>query len=56
MDLADRLAAQRKAIEQAVDEAVRRALSRVRVPTQKEVQALNERLDSIVTRIEALTK
>lgn len=45
-----------KELEKAVEDAVKKALSRVKVPTRDELQKLNARLDSLAERIEALSK
>jgi polyhydroxyalkanoate synthesis regulator phasin len=45
-----------KELEKAVEEAVRKALSKVKVPKREELQQLNARLDALAERIEALSK
>jgi polyhydroxyalkanoate synthesis regulator phasin len=55
-DFGERLAAQRKEIEKGIDDAVRRAASRFRLPTKEDIDALQKRLDVIDGRIEALAK
>jgi polyhydroxyalkanoate synthesis regulator phasin len=42
--------------EKQVEEAVRGALAKVKVPRHSELQALNARLDELNRRIEALSK
>lgn len=42
--------------EKNVEETVKRALAKVKVPRHSELQALNTRLDDLNKRIEALTK
>ncbi len=42
--------------EKNVEEAVRRALAKVKMPRHSEVAALNARLDELNKRLEALTK
>lgn len=42
--------------EKNVEEAVKRALARVKFPRQTEIQALNTRLDALTRRLEALSK
>ena len=42
--------------EKQVEEAVKRALAKVRVPRHSELQALNARLDELHKRLEALSK
>jgi len=43
-------------IERAVEEAVKRALSKVKVPRRDELQQLHARLDGLTKRVEGLTK
>lgn len=45
-----------KELEKAVEDAVKKALSRVKVPTRDDLQKLNARLDSLAERVEALSK
>jgi polyhydroxyalkanoate synthesis regulator phasin len=43
-------------IERAVEEAVKKALSKVKVPRREELQSLHARLDDLSKRVDALTK
>jgi polyhydroxyalkanoate synthesis regulator phasin len=43
-------------IERAVEEAVKKALSKVKVPRREELQQLHARLDDLSKRVESLTK
>ena len=43
-------------IERAVEEAVKRALAKVKVPRREELTALHARLDDLTRRVETLTK
>ena len=45
-----------KDAEKNVEEAVRSAVAKVKVPRHSELQALNARLDEVSRRIEALSK
>lgn len=45
-----------KELERAVEEAVKKALSKVKVPRRDELQQLNARLDALAARLEALSK
>ena len=45
-----------KELEKAVEDAVKRALSKVKVPTRDELQKLNTRLDALAERVEALSR
>jgi polyhydroxyalkanoate synthesis regulator phasin len=55
-DLGERLVAQRRDLEKAIDEAVRRTANRFRIPTQADIEALTKRVDDVSARIEALSK
>jgi polyhydroxyalkanoate synthesis regulator phasin len=55
-DLAERLAAQRRELEQGLEERVRGALQRLRVPRREEVQALMARVDRVAERVETLER
>jgi polyhydroxyalkanoate synthesis regulator phasin len=45
-----------KELERAVEEAVKKALSKVKVPSREELKQLNTRLDALAERVEALSK
>ena len=53
-EFAERLQVQRKEIEKTIDEAVKRATSRFRLPTREELEGLRQRVDSLAARVEAL--
>jgi polyhydroxyalkanoate synthesis regulator phasin len=55
-EFGERLSQQRKEIEKAIDEGVRRAASRFKVPTREDIQSLERRLDAISERIEVLAR
>jgi len=55
-DLAERLAAQRRELEQGLEERVRGALQRLRVPRREEVQALMTRMERVAERVETLER
>jgi polyhydroxyalkanoate synthesis regulator phasin len=55
-ELGERLTSQRREIESAIDDAVRRAISHTRLPSAGEVEALSQRLERISERIEAIAK
>ncbi|RPH70881.1 MAG: hypothetical protein EHM78_09580 [Myxococcaceae bacterium] len=55
-ELAERLAAQRRELEQGLDERVRGALQRLRVPKREEVQALTDRVNRVAERLEKLER
>jgi polyhydroxyalkanoate synthesis regulator phasin len=55
-DFGERLTAQRREVERAIDDATRRAASRFRIPTKADLDALQKRLDAVAGRLEALEK
>ncbi len=55
-DLAERLAAQRRELEEGLEERVRGALQRLRVPRREEVQSLMARVDQVAERVEKLER
>jgi poly(hydroxyalkanoate) granule-associated protein len=55
-ELGERLVAQRKDLEKAIDEAVRRTANRFRIPTQADIDALAKRVDEVAARVEALSQ
>ncbi len=55
-EFGERLALQRREIERTLDDAVRRATSRFRVPSREDLEALEKRLETIAARVEALAQ
>lgn len=55
-ELGERLVMQRKDLEKAIDEAVRKTANRFRIPTQADIEALTKRVDEVSARLEALSK
>jgi polyhydroxyalkanoate synthesis regulator phasin len=55
-EFGERLTVQRRELERTIDDAVRRATSRFRVPSREDLEALEKRLDAIAARVEALAK
>lgn len=55
-EFADRLAAQRKEVEKAIDEAVKRATSRFKLPSRDDISALRQRVDALSARVDELTR
>ncbi len=53
-EFAERLQSQRREIERGIDEAVRRATNRFRLPTRDEVDTLRQRVDAISERLDAM--
>jgi polyhydroxyalkanoate synthesis regulator phasin len=55
-DFGERLGQQRREVEKAVDESVRRAAARFKLPTRDEVEGLKSRLEAISVRLEELAR
>lgn len=53
-EFGERLGAQRKEIERTIDEAVRKASVRFKLPTRDELDGLRQRVDAISARLDAL--
>jgi polyhydroxyalkanoate synthesis regulator phasin len=55
-EFGERLALQRKEIEKGIDDAVRRAANRFKLPTKEDIEGLKQRLDAISERVDKLSK
>lgn len=55
-EFGERLSSQRREIEKGIDDAVRRAAGRFRVPSREDVDGLQKRVDAIAERVDALAK
>jgi polyhydroxyalkanoate synthesis regulator phasin len=55
-EFGDRLSSQRREIEKGIDDAVRRAAQRFRIPSREDIDALRKRLDVVAERVDALAK
>lgn len=55
-EFGERLQTQRREVEKAIDEAVRRAANRFRIPTRDDLEALQKRLDAVADRVEAIAR
>jgi len=55
-DFGDRLQTQRKELEKAIDDGVKKAANRLRVPTKGDIEAIEKRLDVIQSRIDAMAQ
>ncbi len=53
-ELSDRLTSQRKDLERNVEDGVKRAVARLRLPRREELQAFEDRLNRLSQRVEAL--
>ncbi|HET9552589.1 MAG TPA: phasin family protein [Anaeromyxobacteraceae bacterium] len=55
-EFGDRLQSQRKELEKAIDDGVKKAASRLRVPTKGDLEAIEKRLDVIAAKVDELAK
>ncbi len=55
-EFGERLASQRREVERAIDDAVRKAANRFRLPTREDLDALQKRLDAVAQRVDALAQ
>lgn len=55
-EFGERLTAQRREVEKTLDDAVRSAANRFRIPTKEDIAALQKRLDAVTQRVDALSK
>lgn len=53
-EFGERLVQQRREIERALDDAVKRAVAGFRLPSRDEVQALQRRVEEVAARLETL--
>jgi polyhydroxyalkanoate synthesis regulator phasin len=53
-EFGERLASQRKEIERGLDEAVKKATSRFKLPSRDEIEGLRQRVEAIAARVDAL--
>src|SRR5690348_11725957 len=55
-EFGERLTTQRRDLERAIDDAVKRTANRFRIPTHADIEALQKRVDEVSSKIEALSK
>lgn len=55
-EFAERLLSQRKEIEKTIDDAVKRAATRFKLPSREELEGLRQRVDAIAARVDAIVK
>lgn len=55
-ELADRLRTQRKDLERSVEEGIRRALGRLRVPSREELESLRAKVEELGERLDRLAQ
>jgi len=51
-----RLTQQRREVERAIDDGVKRAAAQFKIPTRDEIDALRRRMDEIADRLEAVAQ
>src|SRR5512140_255709 len=55
-EFGERLQTQRREIEKSIDEAVKRATMRFKLPSREELDDLKHRVDAIAARVDAMAK
>ena len=55
-EFGERLQVQRKEIEKSIDDAVKRAASRFKLPTRDEIDGLRQRVDALGAKIDEMAK
>ncbi len=55
-EFGERLQSQRKEIERTIDDAVKRATSRFKLPSREELDGLRQRVDAIAARVDEMAK
>jgi poly(hydroxyalkanoate) granule-associated protein len=55
-EFGERLQAQRRELEKAIDDGVKRAATRLKVPTKGDIEALERRLEALSAKVDALSK
>jgi len=54
LEVSERLRSQRQTLEKGIEEGVRRAVARLRVPRKEQIQSLQSRLDRLAARLDEL--
>jgi polyhydroxyalkanoate synthesis regulator phasin len=55
-EFGERLTQQRREVERAIDDGVRRAAAQFKVPTRDEIASMRKRIDEIADRLEVLAQ
>jgi polyhydroxyalkanoate synthesis regulator phasin len=55
-EFGERLVSQRREVEKAIDEAVKKAAARFKLPTRDDIDGLKQRLDKVSERVEEIAK
>jgi len=53
-EFAERLSGQRREIEKNIDQGVKKALSRVKLPRREEIESLQKRVQALTAKVDAL--
>ncbi len=55
-EFGERLTQQRREVERAIDDGVRRAAAQFKIPTREEIESLKRRVDQIADRLEVVAQ
>jgi len=55
-EFGERLTQQRREVERAIDDGVRRAAAQFKIPTREEIESLKRRVDQIADRLEGIAQ
>jgi polyhydroxyalkanoate synthesis regulator phasin len=55
-EFGERLTQQRREVERAIDDGVRRAAAQFKIPTRDEIESLKRRVDQIADRLEVVAQ
>jgi polyhydroxyalkanoate synthesis regulator phasin len=55
-EFGERLTQQRREVERAIDDGVRRAAAQFKIPSRDEIESLKRRIDQIADRLEAVAQ
>lgn len=55
-EFGERLQSQRKELERTIDDAVKKATSRFKLPSREDIEQLRKRLDEMTERVERLAR
>jgi polyhydroxyalkanoate synthesis regulator phasin len=53
-EVSERMRSQRQTLERGIEDGVRRAVAKLRVPRKEQIQSLQSRLDRLVARLDEL--
>jgi len=55
-EFGERLTQQRREVERAIDDGIRRAAAQFKIPTREEIESLKRRVDQIADRLEVVAQ